>query len=387
EPVVQLEALLQLGLELGVPGAEVGGGGNIAGTIDFDLNGALNGTASGPVKLYLDQIASALATNPFSLFNTSGEISAGFNAYASLGLLGYTYNSPRIVLGEFSTGAEGAPLIDTWTGATDNNWSNPGNWDSGKAPASADSVIIPNASPAILVDQATIANLQISSGGQLQIDASDGSAAGLTVNGEIENAGTIVLVENGTAELTAGFTTLSGGGVVDLTHGGTINGINSHALVTNLDNFVVGHGQVDVAFVNSGSIVNGVVSGGVVEAQGGTLSFTSHVVANYGLIEAAPDGEVFFSGSTLNNASGGVLNEAFAGQFDFVSTTIIGGTFEQGLTRYSNGYNFAGTNVLSGPVDLEARVDLIAPVGGVTSTTLVVAGEITNAVAIVMDSD
>src|SRR6185437_168489 len=60
EPVVQLEALLQLGLELGVPGAEVGGGGNIAGTIDFDLNGALNGTASGPVKLYLDQIASAL---------------------------------------------------------------------------------------------------------------------------------------------------------------------------------------------------------------------------------------------------------------------------------------------------------------------------------------
>jgi autotransporter passenger strand-loop-strand repeat protein len=76
------------------------------------LNSALEDPAT-PNKLYLDQIAAVLASNPIELFTTSGSITAGFNAdiEADLGFLGsytlFSYDSPRFTLVDFSTAATG----------------------------------------------------------------------------------------------------------------------------------------------------------------------------------------------------------------------------------------------------------------------------------------
>ncbi|MGK9264959.1 hypothetical protein KXS15_29135, partial [Sinorhizobium meliloti] len=114
-PEVTISAALELAVEASIMLASVGGAGNIAGQILLNLNDVVNGSSQDG-KVYLDEMGAALTTNPFSLFDTSGLITAGFGAYVNVG--GYDvwrYNAPRITLAGFSfsdnpvTGADAPP--------------------------------------------------------------------------------------------------------------------------------------------------------------------------------------------------------------------------------------------------------------------------------------
>ncbi|NPA67182.1 MAG: M6 family metalloprotease domain-containing protein [Chlorobi bacterium] len=92
-----------------------------------------------------------------------------------------------------------APAAINWTGASDTDWQNTGNWDGGNIPALSDNVVIPSSLtnyPVIDDGISTIAvcnNLTIESGASVTINP-DGY---MTVNGSItNNAGTSGLVIN-----------------------------------------------------------------------------------------------------------------------------------------------------------------------------------------------
>lgn len=104
---VSMSATVTLGAALDFLIASVYGGGDITGTIEFDLLSETLGSTDG--RLYLDEFLTALQDNPFSIFATSGSITAGFSAYAEVfwGEI-WHYDSPRILLGSF-----GFDQIDT----------------------------------------------------------------------------------------------------------------------------------------------------------------------------------------------------------------------------------------------------------------------------------
>jgi Ca2+-binding RTX toxin-like protein len=86
-----------LAANLGFASAGVGGG--IEGTIEFNLHDPSN--ADGKGKVYLAEIAT-LIDDPLCLFDTSGKVTAGLNAYVRV--FGYTrrFDSPRRTLAEFN---------------------------------------------------------------------------------------------------------------------------------------------------------------------------------------------------------------------------------------------------------------------------------------------
>src|SRR5581483_10646248 len=72
-PEAQIEALLQLTIEANIFAASIGGGGNIAADVNFDLNDTVNGSPADG-RLYADEFGNALVHNPFDLFNVSGDV-------------------------------------------------------------------------------------------------------------------------------------------------------------------------------------------------------------------------------------------------------------------------------------------------------------------------
>jgi Ca2+-binding RTX toxin-like protein len=96
---VGLQALLAANLKF----ASVGVGGGIEGTVEFNLHDPNNDDKLG--RVYLDEIAT-LIDDPLCLFDTSGKITAGLNAYfkLNLGLFKITkrFDSPRRTLAEFN---------------------------------------------------------------------------------------------------------------------------------------------------------------------------------------------------------------------------------------------------------------------------------------------
>ncbi|WP_445505332.1 hypothetical protein [Microvirga sp. G4-2] len=114
-PELSLSAAVELAIEASIYLASVGGGGNIAGQIFLNLNDDVNGSPEDG-RIYLDEMANALLTNPFAIFDASGQITAGFAAYVNVaGWDVWRYNSPRIVVGSFTfsdnpvADVEGAP--------------------------------------------------------------------------------------------------------------------------------------------------------------------------------------------------------------------------------------------------------------------------------------
>jgi Ca2+-binding RTX toxin-like protein len=101
-PELSLSAAVEIAVQASILLASVGGGGNIAGQILLNLNDAVNGS-SADGKIYLDEMVNALLTNPFAIFDASGQITAGLAAYVNVaGWDVWRYNSPRIVVGSFT---------------------------------------------------------------------------------------------------------------------------------------------------------------------------------------------------------------------------------------------------------------------------------------------
>ncbi|MCP9481141.1 hypothetical protein NNA36_04120 [Shimia sp. CNT1-13L.2] len=108
EAEIVLNSGVQVGLELNAFVASIGGGGNVQGVINLDLDDNLGSTAG---KLYYDEFIAALTTNPFSMFDASGSITAGFSAWVDT-ILGeiWRWDSPRVTLGNFGFDSPGIDL-------------------------------------------------------------------------------------------------------------------------------------------------------------------------------------------------------------------------------------------------------------------------------------
>ncbi|WP_448205884.1 Ig-like domain-containing protein, partial [Azospirillum sp. sgz302134] len=101
-PEAVIKAALNLIVNASIGVASAGGGGGIEGTINLDLNDHVNGTPDDG-RIYVDEMAQALVTNPFKIFNASGLVTAGLAAFVKVG--GYDiwrFTSPRITLAEFN---------------------------------------------------------------------------------------------------------------------------------------------------------------------------------------------------------------------------------------------------------------------------------------------
>ncbi|WP_280518984.1 cadherin domain-containing protein [Shinella curvata] len=99
-PEVTFSASITLGVALDAFIASLYGGGDITGTVDFDLADDVGSTVG---RIYVDEMAALLSSNPFQIFETSGKITAGFTAYATVfwGEV-WRHTSPRVTLGSFS---------------------------------------------------------------------------------------------------------------------------------------------------------------------------------------------------------------------------------------------------------------------------------------------
>ena len=95
QPVLRVAGDVSLALNFGVPGTNVGGGGDIGGDVEFSLPGT--------GKAYLGPFLGSLASDPLSALDATGKITAGFDAGVNIaGINVYTYNSPRLTLASFN---------------------------------------------------------------------------------------------------------------------------------------------------------------------------------------------------------------------------------------------------------------------------------------------
>ncbi len=99
---VKFNVGLEASAELNVGVASAGVGGGIYGSIDFNLNDPdKNG------KVYFDEIEYLINKNPLYIFDTSGKVTAGLNAYFKIGFRPFQikkrYDSPRRTLAEFNS--------------------------------------------------------------------------------------------------------------------------------------------------------------------------------------------------------------------------------------------------------------------------------------------
>ena len=121
EPLISLTALGRIALGVGFPGVLEGSvGGYLEGSLNLDLNAAL-GT---DYRLYADQIAGALKSNPFQIFSTSGQVSAGFDAEITVPFFGTHSYDPSQVLLDLSPSSFGSAPPSAWT--TSSNGGNTG---------------------------------------------------------------------------------------------------------------------------------------------------------------------------------------------------------------------------------------------------------------------
>ncbi|WP_217992779.1 beta strand repeat-containing protein, partial [Pelagimonas varians] len=105
-PEASLSATINLGAALDAVIASLYGGGAVTGTIELDI---ADGLQSQPGRLYYDEFLAALSTNPFSLFDASGSITAHLTLAARvLGGDIFRIDSPQITLADFNfTGVSG----------------------------------------------------------------------------------------------------------------------------------------------------------------------------------------------------------------------------------------------------------------------------------------
>ena len=112
KPFASVTALIELGFN--ALGGVAGGGVNLEGNLNLNLNDTLNGSPADN-KLYLDEVEKALETNPFELFTTSGGLSIGGEFHTIL-LPGGPWNTPRHIILDFSSAATGSGVATDGSG-------------------------------------------------------------------------------------------------------------------------------------------------------------------------------------------------------------------------------------------------------------------------------
>ncbi len=112
-PFASLTGLIQLTAS-GLFGV-VGGGVNLEGQLNLGLNDTINGSPADN-KLYVDEIAQALETNPFELFTSSGTVSLGADLFVHSGIYNYDWNTTRHDILTFDARVTGSGVTSDGSG-------------------------------------------------------------------------------------------------------------------------------------------------------------------------------------------------------------------------------------------------------------------------------
>jgi hypothetical protein len=242
------------------------------------------------------------------------------NRAGSLGLGESTANAPSQLLTN--------TISDDWVGPPTGVWSNSGNWSGGvpnNGGGNIYNVFIDNGNP-----QATTVTFDLSSGAtinNLTVDSDDAliisEFTGLTVNGNISNAGQITLYGQAANLVIGGSTvTLSGGGTVNLRGSGFILAGPMGMTLINQNNTIQGIGNIELNLINAGTI------NANLNSVNGTLTISpgpGAMVTNTGMIEATNGGILELFGNFTN--TGGTISAGAGSTVEFGNNvSITGGT-------------------------------------------------------------
>ena len=142
------------------------------------------------------------------------------------------------------------------------------------------------------------------------------------------NKGTVFLdsINNDTELDPTGTTTLTGGGVVQMSNNGNnyIGGQGATATLINVNDTIEGAGTIGVN--NSLTLIN--QSGGTIDATSATnwLAINGVTVTNTGLLEGTGPASLAFLSSGVNNAGGTIAAPVAGSYVQFRSSSITGGT-------------------------------------------------------------
>jgi hypothetical protein len=182
------------------------------------------------------------------------------------------------------------------------------------------------------------------------------------VSGIIENAGHINLIGGATTNadfrvLTAG-ASLMGGGTVEMANAKSrIYGATATASLVNVDNTLIGVGQIGVGRLELSNL-----SMGRIEASGGNLVLnTVSTVTNNGVIQSDGGGTLVVRRTTIDSSGGGIV--ADYGRMQLDGATLSGGSFTIG-TGAMFGANASEIDLAGGTVSNDGAI--ITGGGGLT---------------------
>jgi hypothetical protein len=235
------------------------------------------------------------------------------------------FNSTALNGPAFTTTSGGASVLwpnatITWTGAVDNNWFLPGNWDLGFFPRNTNNVIIP-AGPAnqpSLIGTANVASLNV--------------AGSLVLNGNTVNvSGDFATSGNGTITMNSAFSLMTVGGNANFS-GGSTDGLLTAGQLIVAGNFTQSAITSQTSFAPSGTHTTSVGGSALT-----TIDFGS---------PGSGTGGSHFQNLDLSNATGGVtltVNSIVDGLFSNSTSgvTIHGG----GASLTARGWSVSTLNV------------------------------------------
>jgi hypothetical protein len=290
----------------------------------------------------------------------------------------------------------------TWNVAAGGAYNTSGDWNQPGVPGSGDDAILPGFSgtpyTVTLTSSASIHSIQTAANATLSITTgtyTDSSGTGVGVNagviaignsgvfnltGAFDNTGAVNISSYNQAELEiGGATSLTGGGQINLVEGtyaasNLLQGATAGTTLTNVDNTIAGAGQLgggQLTLVNE--------TAGVIDATGSShqlvLNTGSSAVSNSGLIEDTGSAGLLINGTTINNASTGVIEANGSGaHVDLQSSVVTGGTLKTlgggVIDMTDRGSIFDGT---TSAVTNQGMVDIAG-----SGTTLSLKGSIVN---------
>lgn len=221
-----------------------------------------------------------------------------------------------------------------WTGAMDNNWNNPQNWNPNGVPTNRIEISVTNNPPQISQEVPTIQSLTIKEGASLNIAVNgvltimnENTSIGLNNKGTIHNQGSI-LIEEASSFGISNDGTLTNDGIIESSNMGMHGVFNFKTLINN--------GQIKV----NNSLQTGIENIGTFE---NSLAATIHIEASdsIGLKNYGP----FNNDGTIDIFDSGLFALQNVHNFDNNGTISIQTTAKEGMTNHKTFNNFGTLSI------------------------------------------
>ncbi len=257
-----------------------------------------------------------------------------------------------------------------WDGSESNLWRIADNWTPAGPPSSGDNAVVGSPAPAVVDNFATSNELDVLSGGEIQIQSNS-----LNINGgRLTNDGLITVnSDNSTSSANLSFIgsgTLDGSGEIVLAAPGSLAKITATGgtVTQESDHTIRGEGELTASLINNGTITAEDVNGDMLA----TLLISSGSKTNNGVIQSSPTGDLRFNIGVTQGATGRII--ADTNKVFISNVTVTGGTLES-----SGGgvFETTGNALTFNDLSFQGHLDMVMGTG--TVPTLVIgAGGITN---------